>query len=767
MLSESNPAPQSAVASTSSHAASARVGGDESVQNTDANDKTPPLEDDNEDLARTSQDTDLYDLPGLSPQASQDQEPACTTPQSRLSALQARTRERPNDASCWIELISHVKTLEDHDKTSESYDALLQVFPNTPSVQLAYLNDVLESSNTGKNKAVAQLFNRFLKTSPFVELWKYYLAHVRKLNPNTAARSTVRSAYEFALNYVGHDQDSDEIWRDYIQFLKAGEAPTTFDESQKMDAIRKAYQRAIQTPMASVQKLWDEYSDFEKKLNPQLAKKFLSDHQPSMMKAQKAYNALHAHTASIFPVSSADGQHIVLPMPPTFTSGEKQLMTKWRQYLKWEESNPLEFSDKERARLHARVQAAYRKAVVRMRYYPEIWYMAYVWASSVSNDATLSEAKRKEKREEAVSYLKGGIAANTASFVLNFAYAELLEEAQDFKEVHNVYQKFIGVLASELNDVANATDSGSSSQILAANTSQSSANTSQSTSQSVPPSSADTSLSSQSQYSEAGASPENRELKNRQTEYSLVWSMYMRFARRAESQRAARDVFAKARKDKWVSWEVYEAAALMEYHCTKTTETSMRIFERALEKFPTEEELAVRYLGFLISINDDSNARALFEKVITKFSPERAKTIWDRWARYEYQYGTLQAAKELEKRIAEAYPNDPPIKRFADRHKYLNIDTIAVRDLGFRFNRGPSTSQPSTQNQSQSQSQPSSQEVPSTNNSQDTSSSQRSHASALTKRPSAVLESGRESPAKRHKAGVGGASEDRKFTQTI
>ena len=47
--------------------------------------------------------------------------------------------------------------------------------------------------------------------------------------------------------------------------------------------------------------------------------------------------------------------------------------------------------------------------------------------------------------------------------------------------------------------------------------------------------------------------------------------------------------------------------AMMEYHCTKTTDTSMRIFERAMEKFPAEEELAVRYLGFLISINDDSS----------------------------------------------------------------------------------------------------------------------------------------------------------------
>lgn len=39
---------------------------------------------------------------------------------------------------------------------------------------------------------------------------------------------------------------------------------------------------------------------------------------------------------------------------------------------------------------------------------------------------------------------------------------------------------------------------------------------------------------------------------------------------------------------------------------------------------------------------------------------------------------------------------DPPIKRFAERHKYLGTDAIAIRDLGFVVGRGSSSS--STQN---------------------------------------------------------------------
>jgi hypothetical protein len=51
------------------------------------------------------------------------------------------------------------------------------------------------------------------------------------------------------------------------------------------------------------------------------------------------------------------------------------------------------------------------------------------------------------------------------------------------------------------------------------------------------------------------------------------------------------------------------------------------------------------------------DARALFERVIGAFPPDRARPLWERWARHEYQYGDLAAAQKLEKRMADAYPN--------------------------------------------------------------------------------------------------------------
>jgi cleavage stimulation factor subunit 3 len=112
----------------------------------------------------------------------------------------------------------------------------------------------------------------------------------------------------------------------------------------------------------------------------------------------------------------------------------------------------------------------------------------------------------------------------------------------------------------------------------------------------------------------------------------------------------------------------------MEYHCTKNATVATKIFEKGLEIFPDEIDFVLRYLGFLISINDETSwsitylpssqkltrildARALFEGVIGRFSGDKARPLWERWARYVYQFEHLEEAQKLEKRIAEAYPN--------------------------------------------------------------------------------------------------------------
>ncbi|CAL1708882.1 unnamed protein product [Somion occarium] len=657
-----------------------------------------------EGLATPQQQTDEDPV---QTQPVQQQQPAETTetavvstssedPPSEWESLRDHLRKEPQDADSWLKLVDLAEESGDYNRTKETYEALLEQYPNTSSAQIAYINFILESSHPDKFQHAVTLFNRFLKSSPFVDLWKFYLSYVKRMNQGPNVRDTVRKAYEYALNHIGHDKESTEIWTDYIQLLKSGESANPWDEGQKMDAIRKAYQRAVQTPMDGVKRLWEEYQEFENNLNKITAKKFISDLQAAHMQARTVLNQLQEHLIVLFPPpppSKSGRPTIWLPRAPTFNANDKALVGRWRMYLKWEESNPLEIEEKDKSQLHSRIQSVYRKAIVRMRYFSEVWYMAYVWTMGLSNDQSLPENKRKEKRDEALNILKAGIEANPASFVLNFAYAEALEDSKNYEEVHNIFKKFLDVLRQNLEtaeanqaNLSFSSDGTQATQPVETNGVGPSGSQSQDNSQQ--------SQQSQVSFSSSQGSlfGKSKELSDRRTEYGIAWIVYMRFARRAESLQSARGVFSRARKDKWTPWEVYEAAALMEYHCTKASDIATRIFEKGLEYFSDEVEFALRYLGFLISINDDANARALFERVVNMFPPEKSRPIWERWARYEYQFGNLQAAQNLEKRMAETFPNDPPIKRFAERHKYLGTDAIAVRDLGFVFGRNGGTS---------------------------------------------------------------------------
>ena len=50
----------------------------------------------------------------------------------------------------------------------------------------------------------------------------------RRLNSGPDAREIIRKAYDFALNHVGQDKDSGDIWTAYIQFLRSGEVCDTY-----------------------------------------------------------------------------------------------------------------------------------------------------------------------------------------------------------------------------------------------------------------------------------------------------------------------------------------------------------------------------------------------------------------------------------------------------------------------------------------------------------------------------------------------------------
>ena len=120
---------------------------------------------------------------------------------------------------------------------------------------------------------------------------------------------------------------------------------------------------------------------------------------------------------------------LTLPARPTWVGeSDRALVHSWKTYLKWEESNPLDIEDTNV--LQARISGAFKKAVIRMRFFPEIWsalftpsfkaavasntrvltgphlthrYMAYHWTTSLG------------KPEDAAALLKQGMDSNKSS----------------------------------------------------------------------------------------------------------------------------------------------------------------------------------------------------------------------------------------------------------------------------------------------------------------------------------------------------------------
>lgn len=69
---------------------------------------------------------------------------------------------------------------------------------------------------------------------------------------------------------VGIDINAGKLWTDYIEILKSGPGNlggSGWQDMQKMDILRKAYQRAIAVPTNATMEIWRDYDRFEMNLN--------------------------------------------------------------------------------------------------------------------------------------------------------------------------------------------------------------------------------------------------------------------------------------------------------------------------------------------------------------------------------------------------------------------------------------------------------------------------------------------------------------------
>nr|GME15847.1 cleavage stimulation factor subunit 77 isoform X1 [Ipomoea batatas] len=312
------------------------------------------------------------------------------------------------------------------------YEQLLSTFPTAAKYWKQYVEAHMAVNN---DDATKQIFSRCLLNCLQIPLWRCYIRFIRKVNDKrgTEGQEETKKAYEFMLNYVGADIASGPVWMEYIAYLKSLPTLTAQDESQRMTAVRKAYQRAIVTPTHHVEQLWRDYENFENSISRALAKGLISEYQPKYNSAKAVYREMKKYIDEIdwnmLAVPPSDWYFwILLTMLYSILQEEMQ-WTAWKRFLAFENVIILLLDT---ASANKRIVFAYEQCLMYLYHYPDIWYDYATWhAKCGSVDSAIKVYQRSLK-------------ALPDSEMLRYAYAELEESRGAIQAAKKVYESLMG-----------------------------------------------------------------------------------------------------------------------------------------------------------------------------------------------------------------------------------------------------------------------------------------------------------------------------------
>ncbi|OMP02033.1 RNA-processing protein, HAT helix [Corchorus capsularis] len=300
------------------------------------------------------------------------------------------------------------------------YEQLLSIFPTAAKYWKQYVEAQMAVNN---DDATKQIFSRCLLNCLQVPLWRCYIRFIRKVNDKKGVegQEETRKAFDFMLSYVGADIASGPVWMEYIAFLKSVPAANPQEESQRMTAVRKAYQRAIVTPMHHIEQLWKDYENFENSVSRQLAKGLISEYQPKYNSARAVYRERKKYVDEI--------DWNMLAVPPGDSCKEEMQWMAWKRLLAFEKGNPQRI---ESASSNKRIIFTYEQCLMYLYHYPDIWYDYATWhATSGSTDAAIKVFQRALK-------------ALPDSEVLKYAFAELEESCGAIQSAKKLYESLLG-----------------------------------------------------------------------------------------------------------------------------------------------------------------------------------------------------------------------------------------------------------------------------------------------------------------------------------
>nr|CAB3234132.1 cleavage stimulation factor subunit 3 [Phallusia mammillata] len=353
----------------------------------------------------------------------------------RIRKVERRLEENAYDIDAWNTLIRDAQ-MQNIPKARKTYERLISQFPTTGRYWKIYIEHEMKSRNYEK---VEKLFQRCLMRVLNIDLWKCYLTYVRETKSGLSSyREKMAQAYDFALEKIGMDIMSYQIWSDYVSFLKSVEAVGSYAENQRITAVRRVYQRGCVNPMINIEQLWREYAQYEQGINPIIAKKMVDDKTREYSNARRAAKELEAMTRSLQRHNPAT--------PPNGSSEESRQVMLWKKYIDWEKSNPMRSEDA--TYISKRVMFAYEQSLLCLGHHPDVWYEASQYLSSTSklmqekgdtNSSKILSDESSSLYERAISSV---MKDNT---LIHFAYADFEESRMKHDKVHTIYQRLLDI----------------------------------------------------------------------------------------------------------------------------------------------------------------------------------------------------------------------------------------------------------------------------------------------------------------------------------
>ncbi|KAI0195051.1 hypothetical protein F4808DRAFT_331915 [Astrocystis sublimbata] len=617
---------------------------------------------------------------------------------SRLPAdvagmLEDRIKEDPKgDIEAWFALIDEQKRRHKIDDIRTTYQRFIEIFPQAAEIWVAYLELELSLDNF---KQAEEIFGHSLFSVPHVQLWTAYLNYVRRRNdlndPSGQARQTVSQAYDFVLKHIGQDRDAGTLWQDYISFIKNGPGQlggTSWQDQQKMDLLRKAYQRAICIPTANLNVFWKEYDQFELGLNKMTGRKYLQERSPAYMTARSANTALDNVTRGL--------RRTTLPRLPPIPGfeGDAEFLEQvrlWRAWIAWEKDDPLVLKTEDLASYQQRVLHVYKHALMALRFCPEIWVDAAEWC--------FDNKIVQDGKDVGLDFLVNGVSANPESALLALKHADYIELTQRAGEdeaakavlaqaVRAPYDKVLDTLYEMIKKLKDK-EATAIARIQGNGTTEGAATGRNEDDDEWEIKESSASITSKQDRVKAVQDGFAVQIQMLSQQISYLWIALARAFRRFQGQGKSspatglRGIFTEARGKGRLTSEVYIAIALIEWDVYQDP-VATKIFERGSRLFPESEHFFVEYLKHLHSRRDFTNARVVFSQTVKRFKekPElthKLKPLYAYFHAYEARYGELTQVQELEKQMAELFPDDSSVSPFAARFATDRFNPITAR----------------------------------------------------------------------------------------